>query len=1173
MSKTKTIRIAVFAAIMGLLLALSAWAFTTVTVHAADVDVSSFMLLGFDEPATPASNTLTLIINRHRGENSFALTSVSTEKVTYTKADGTTKQLNVVRYVVKHNKLVPTLEFEFDDNTVEVGDKCEIKNGFTFKDWTGGDWDDTVQSLSKDMTFEFTQDGWVCKEGFADAETAIEVASVGKQEWTYNSGVTVKFGITGASGGHDNVIFDTQAWGECPDIFAYLQSHIEYASTNANNIHSRSVLKADGRINVQAADDSLVAQTGDMLTLKKGMILWKYTGTLGMFGHGQQLINCHPLLVINKDISFVNRGETWQKVTPATSAQFTNTDSEKDLLCVGGTMQLAWSMNEGAVEFTPTFTVEEGKDDILSVSETGLVSGLKEGTATVTAHFVNITATVTLTVHAAPSVTGLVATVQNGSTKNGVKGIVAYKNETLTEERVLSAVQKAHFTFDNGADGADFALTAQNTAVSFDKFSNTAAGTTAVTVTVDGQSCDVPVHVYEVQTVEKINANRVTTWDVYMMLYFADVVGGGENIDIQTLGYSTENIAKYGLQKDMIVLRVPTLGNSSKTYPLSTLGHVTEKQCLVHFDGYDGKNQADSIPVGAVLEIKENFRFYRHIDDSWVEAYKFGEPFAFVWTGSEWKNYTADADGFTLGYTEVTVPCNAEFAPNVTLTPQGSYMDITYVSSDSDVVEVKNGKLVAKAAGTATVTASLGTLQDTQSFTVTVEDKTPEGIVLANERTFYVTQNSELDLSKIRVKVYYGKGSDGSDFYGDEITLSPETATHTLDTSVTGKRTVTLNVSVDSYGTTVTDTVDITVEVPVVQEVYPDNFSCNDDNHLFGAGIAVYFEYTFANLANVWPTDLTEQEAHSITDHISYVREGATVTIDSHRYLTHILVFDPKINGNAITTYQVGDKIILTKGLSFFRWSGAVADTGLPMGEGDYVKVGELKYDVDIIYGSDGKFAWKIAPADGIVLEEKVTVGLNEQHAANTAIVPSYATSGEWTYTVTDTSIATVSTQGLISGKKIGTTHVVAVLKDAAGEVVATREFDIEVADSVASLKITSSKAITLALNADLDVSALIKDYGLKGVTVMASGAEGKEVDLSSARVTGYSADKAGTQTLTFRLTVDGKSVTGTIDITVGESGKKKCGGLLASAGSIFAGGGILAIAVLLAARKRKYAK
>ena len=88
------------------------------------------------------------------------------------------------------------------------------------------------------------------------------------------------------------------------------------------------------------------------------------------------------------------------------------------------------------------------------------------------------------------------------------------------------------------------------------------------------------------------------------------------------------------------------------------------------------------------------------------------------------------------------------------------------------------------------------------------------------------------------------------------------------------------------------------------------------------------------------------------------------------------------------------------------------------------------------------------------------------------------------------------------------------------------------------------------------DFASVKERFGIKAVILMVSGAKGQEVDLSGARITGYDPEKVGEQTLTFRITVDGKSVTGELKVTVKEAKSGGCGSSVDY--------GALALAVLL---------
>ena len=496
--------------------------------------------------------------------------------------------------------------------------------------------------------------------------------------------------------------------------------------------------------------------------------------------------------------------------------------------------------------------------------------------------------------------------------------------------------------------------------------------------------------------------------------------------------------------------------------------------------------------------------------------------------------------------------------------PEGAYATPEMSSDEPDIVKVEGGNIVALAPGEANVTLTMG--DTVKTIKVTVADTQIQGLKLANDRTFYVSQNGTFDVSKVKVVVDYGEG-----FYSSEIKLSPETATFTLDTSKVGKQQLTISCAVEDRGQTVQDEITVNIDVQGMTEMYPDNLTCNDDGAWSGTLILIYFQKTFPNTANVYPSNLSQEDAKTITDNISYLRDGATVDCENIGFLTNMLTFTPKIGGEAVATYQVGDTILLKKGLTFWKWFGETDEVNMPTGEGDFVKVGELKYDVKIVYNEQHKFAWTIEPESGKVLEESITVGLGEQHASNVAIVPEYATDGEWFFEVADETIASVNVNGLIKGLKQGTTQVTAVLKKLDGTVISTVSFTVVVEDSVASMEITSEKPVEVALGTDLDIGQWIEDFGIKGQIIYTSGAKGDEVDLSSARVTGYDPETEGEQTLTFRLTVDGKSITGTLTIKVGDTAKGGCSSSFGGT-EILAAGLMTVGAAVVCLRKKKNA-
>lgn len=1125
-------------------------------IDAARTNFGFVAVTSADPQGETDKQSVAFVINTNLGENSFNVGSPSTDKVTYTKASGGTRTLKNISYVF--DDAVSKLVFAFNEDTVtdgavvyEVGDTLKIASGFTFKNWDGGD---LGIATAKDVTITYTADGW-SGDLVSDKVTGAAVSNGDFKTHTINSGncIIVDFNLTNVAG--KGALCDKESgwyatFGNKPQvIFNKIAKYIQLTNGNEVNAFTRIAIN-NGKI---AVTDTIV-QEGAVLILRKGLPVYEV-------GHIDEALNSdyclginnyHPVMILQKDLVFQFEGNKWNAVENfATSAEFTNTQAELNSVCVGNYVPLKWKINEGAVEPMPAFTSSDPA--IATVDETGVVHGVKEGTVTITAHFLNVSAQIEITVNAESAIEGFTFEIKGAAVKDGKQYLVEYTDRAFDAAFAASRLN-ATIEYENGTFGDTFDVTAAM--ISDSKLDLTKEGVSAITVTKDDVSCDVPVYVYEVTKVDALAPDKVVSWGDFLDLWFTDVIDGNESALVETIDFRQK--PEYGIDNTIATLRDPATG-AGASYELYTIGQVSEKQCILAFNNYKA-TEPEKFPVGGVLTLNENFRFYRYVDETWIASYKFDGPVSYVWDGAAWQNYVADADDFELAKTELVVPKGASFSPDVKLLPEGSFATLSMTSSAADIVAVEGGKLVAKNVGNAEITLKLG--DKTKVLKVNVKAPDSVSLVVANDRTFYVAQNGTFDVSKVKVQIDYGDG-----FLSDEIALTDATAVFTLDTASAGRKNVEIECTLKVNGVDIEAKVTVSVDVQPVVETYPDNLTCNDDNAWSGTTILIYFQKTFPNQANVYPKDLTEEEGKTITDFVTYTREGATVTVDNPGYLTNMLAFTPKIDGVAITEYKTGDTITLKKGLCFYKWFGETDGTNTPKGDGDFVKVGEIKYDVVIRYNAQGKFAWNIAPADGRVLEEIVEVGLGETHASNVETIPSYATNGEWFFTEENDKIAKVNANGLISGKGIGETTVTATLKTSDGTIVKTVTYKVKVTDAVAGLKLTSDKAIRLDLGAELDVASLIEKFGLKGTVVLASGAEGDSVDLTKARVTGYDADTSGEQTLTFRLTVDGKSVTGTIAIQVGKAGG--CGSSVAAVSSAAAALLLGAAAIVLLKKKK----
>lgn len=1145
-----------------LLLSMSIVFGSILFVQAESIDASVSRLLSVDTRANADGDSkVTFVINKNLGTTTF--TDAEVAGVTYTTADGT-RTLKDVTYYFDNDRILPVIQLSFNEDSVTEGavqyaegDTIAFTTDFSFSNEAG----DQTFTLGEAITVTYTGGEWT--GSFIGDSITSASTSVANDVAVYLAGGCVQFdfgvtnvaegeGLSDANGGGGWYDANTSVAGK---TYKTLASHIE-VNTGDGWAPSRFVFQ-NGKIAIGDINSHL--SDGATIVIKAGFPVWQTSGTKHAGMYFNSASNYTPVAILTTNLLFRFDGSAWSAASPATSAEVTNKPSAA--LGIGQSLQLEWTINENAVEPTPVFS--SSAPDIVSVSDTGMLTALDGGTAKITLQFTNIEVSFDVTVEGEAVVTGYEISIAGAATKDGQQYLVAYVGEELDAEFAASRLTAVP-VYEDESKGDSFAVTADMLDV--ESFDNTTAGATTLSMTHEDVSAQIPVWLYEVQAVDPVAPGRLSAWSSAINVYFFDVVedNQGEVPAIHTIDFRFA--PEYGIDKTMATLVEPSWVENPATHELYTVGEITKIQCLLYFGGID------AIPIGSVLTLTENFRFYRNIDNTWVAVYKLNNPAQYVWDGSAWQNYVDEANDFTLDVEEITLPCGASYAPEVTILPEGAYAQVSLESDEPDIVSIVDGEMVAMAPGDAVITVSLGKAE-TKTIRVTVEDTEPAGLQLVTNRTFYVSQGSQLDISKVRVRIDYGDG-----YLSDEITLSADTATFTQpDTSAAGTFTVSIACKVpDSRGEEIEGTISINVEVPEIVEMYPDNLTCADDNAWSGSMILIYFQNTFPNQANVYPEDLTEAEAATMTDNILFIREGAEVVVDHPGYLTNMLTFIPRINGEAITSYQTGDTILLKQGLCFYRWFGDKDAQNSPVGDGDFVKVGELKYDIPIVYNAQGKFAWQIAAVGGSAIEETVTVGLGQQHAANVTIIPSYATEGEWFYDVADETIASVSTTGMISGLKQGTTTVTATLRDLEGETITTVTFTVVVEDAVSGITITSDTPVVVDIGTELDVAGWIEQFGIKGYAVYASGTTGtEEIDLSGARVTGYDPETEGQQTLTFRVTVDGRSVVGRLTITVGassgtEEGSGGCSGTVIGASMGAAAAVLVAGAAVLCIRKKK---
>lgn len=1067
--------------------------------------------------ATGAANP-TFVINRNLGSTAFATENADLSAIKYVAANGQKVSVTSVNYsFASAGDMMPSLIF-LTSAAPAVGDKITVNAGFSFA--LNGE----KISTAKTYVAEYTENGWTGVYATMGETVTVAAGTITVGQYTSADAIVIDFGLAGVKGGSSYFDDATSGWHQYDHTKAALRVYEKFAATamlvrDGKRIPARYVL-SKGKFAFAGVSE---LRAGDGIILLKGLTVYEmneanYNADMGMVRLEESYA---PVFVLSENLVYRYDGTGFVKATAATSATIVNED-ELNSLHAGTTSRILWRVNDGAVDY-PKFASDN--EEIATVDGEGNVTALKAGRVTFTLTFAEITETITVTVGEELAKSGIGYELATSAKRDGKSYFVAYLGEDLDIDRLVANLN-AYWIMDGGVAGTEFAVTRDM--IDASAFNNSVAGETKVVLTNENISVDVLVYVYEVETVENVKPSRLVSFGDALNVYFIDSVGGSEVSDVKTVNIIENPL--YGIPTDIVTLRKAALDGATE-YALHSVGQVSDLQCILFFNGID-MSKKNEIPVGTVLSFNKKFRFWRYIDETWVASYKFKNTVDYVWTGSEWTDFAADAAEITVSETTLTLPVGAEYAPAYNVLPENSYYKPALESSDNSVATIENGKIKTVGVGNATISLRFGSRKC--EIALTVVEKEIIGVKLVDERVYNISLGGKLDLSKISVYADYGDG-----IYGEAIALTDENTSYLLDSSVAGKQEIESVVTVGGKQFSLM----INVAVWNVEEVYPDNIACNDDAGWFmETTIGIFFEKTFSNKANVYPADLANGEGKYMTDYVTYTRAGQTVTVDSQAFLTHIFTITPKIDGAPISTYLVGDVITLKKGMGFYKWFGETDGNNVPQGSGDYVKVGELKYDMTFTYNENGKFYLEIPVADAKVLEETVSVGMGETRATNVVAIPSYCSNAEWFFSVADSSVASVNAQGLIKGLKIGSTTVTATLKTIAGETIKTLTYTVSVTDSVSGILIASDKAVELAKGEKFDFASVKERFGVKAVVVMVSGATGQEVDLTSARITGYDPDKVGEQTLTFRITVDGKSVTGELKVTVKEE-KKGCGG------------------------------
>lgn len=153
---------------------------------------------------------------------------------------------------------------------------------------------------------------------------------------------------------------------------------------------------------------------------------------------------------------------------------------------------------------------------------------------------------------------------------------------------------------------------------------------------------------------------------------------------------------------------------------------------------------------------------------------------------------TVECTGISLDYTELTITDYAQHDVTATITPDGCTQEVSWESSDTNVVTVTGGHITAIASGTATVTATCGSYSATCAITVEIDDS----IIVWDGATQSTADTSLFTLTNMTIK----EDTDGT-YYATATTAGTTGCFQVNDTAgVAGTLEATIEYDADATG-------------------------------------------------------------------------------------------------------------------------------------------------------------------------------------------------------------------------------------------------------------------------------------------------------------------------------------------------------------------------------------
>lgn len=611
---------------------------------------------------------------------------------------------------------------------------------------------------------------------------------------------------------------DTNAHTEYLRYFEYDRDGVKLTVSGYiiyGNKYEIDVKDTDG--NWMVRDKVAYCKVGDKFTVKKGL----------PFINGERL---------TETITYVYNGTKFVKLVEPETFDVDATMS----VFVNGVKQINVK-DDAAV--TAVYKYASSDVTVATVSETGVVKGIKVGTAKITVSYKDVSKEITVTVSEEPAKKGIEIVSDIEIFYVPVATATADNNFTSMGYTLL-----ARYLYVDGSVGDVFDVEASQ----IGDINYTVAGLKDLTITIGEFTATVKVNVYEYKNVTSFTSLGVSGYDVNDDRNQPGTWNGHMIIGMNSISTSKGNMLSTESSEKMSEYIVYETAEGNKYY-----GKADKDNDIIDRIGVWqlGTNLLIMIkPEGSNANVGYGSEDHWKSDASYgyVPVYKAGDKITFLagmpiyaWKGSLGENnYPAEGKGCLIveGYVteDIVYYCYEEDGvkslwqiykeytdftvnPSVTLTVGGTGSigavktpidattgKFTYESSDPAVVTVtKDGNLAGLGIGTATVTVTLtggkdadGNALDPIVKTVTVTVK--RGIKsVSGEIT--VTKGATIDLADYEITVRYTDGTEENISLGANNVIVED-----IDTSVTGTTEYGVRVTID--GETKRGTLTVTVK-------------------------------------------------------------------------------------------------------------------------------------------------------------------------------------------------------------------------------------------------------------------------------------------------------------------------------------------------------------------------